>query len=73
MTLTFRSVMGAHAPTRAARQASHVPAWVLAEARLVRALPAPRTGMLRQLAALAIAWGCFFAALVSLIVTWAWL
>ena len=57
--------MGAHAPTRAARQASHVPPWVIAEARLVRALPAARTGMLRQLAELALAWSLSLAAVAA--------
>lgn len=65
MTLTMRSVMGAPTLARSARQPSHVPAWVLAEARLVRALPPPRTGMLRQLAGLAIAWSLSIAAMAA--------
>jgi len=59
--------MGAHVPARAARQASHVPPWVIAEARLVSALPAPRTGLLRQLARLALAWSLSLAATAAFI------
>ena len=63
MTLTFASVMGAPVAPRPSRQPSHVPPWVVAEARLVRALPAPRTGMIRQLLAWLFAASCaFFAA-----------
>lgn len=73
MTLTMRSVMGADLPRRSARQPSHVPPWILAGARLVRALPPPRRGMLRQLLALALAWGAFFAVLVSMVAVWSFL
>ncbi len=58
MTLTFASVMGAPVAPRPSRQPSHVPPWVVAEARLVRALPAPRTGMIRQLLAWSFAASC---------------
>lgn len=71
MTLTFSSVMGAPAVPRPSRQPSHVPPWIVAEARLARALPAPRTGMIRQLLWSALMGVGFFAALVSLVVTWA--
>ena len=63
MTLTFRSLPFAPVAPRPSRQPSHVPPWVVAEARLVRALPAPRTGMIRQLLAWLFAASCaFFAA-----------
>lgn len=62
MTLTFTSVMGAPVATRPSRQPSHVPPWVVAESRLVRALPPPRQGMLRQLLAWLFAASCAFSA-----------
>lgn len=71
MTITFCSVMGAPVTPRPSRQPSHVPSWVVAEARLVRALPAPRRGMIRQLLWSALMGVGFFAALVSIVVTWA--
>lgn len=71
MTLTFASVMGAPVAPRPSRQPSHVPPWLVAEARLVRALPAPRRGMIRQLLWSTLMGFGFFAALVSLVVTWA--
>lgn len=58
MTLTFASIMGAPVTPRTPRQPSHVPPWVVAEARLVRALPEPRRGMIRQLLAWSIAASC---------------
>ena len=63
MTLTFTSVMGAPVAPRPSRQPSHVPPWLVTEARLVRALPPPRQGMLRELLAWLLAASCaFFAA-----------
>lgn len=63
MVITFASIMGAPVAPRPSRQPSHVPPWVVAEARLVRALPAPRRGMIRQLLAWLLAASCaFFAA-----------
>ncbi|MEY2714895.1 MAG: hypothetical protein RIT24_1238 [Planctomycetota bacterium] len=58
MTLTFRSLPFAPVTPRPSRQPSHVPPWLVAEARLVRALPAPRTGMIRQLLAWSLATSC---------------
>jgi hypothetical protein len=58
VTLTFASVMGAPVTPRPSRQPSHVPPWLVAEARLVRALPAPRAGMIRQLLAWSLATSC---------------
>lgn len=67
--LTMRSVMGAPTLARSARQPSHVPPWVIAEARIVNALPAPRTGMLRQLLGTALAWSLSIAAVAFCIAT----
>jgi hypothetical protein len=58
VTLTFASVMGAPITPRTPRQPSHVPPWLVAEARIVRALPAPRRGMIRQLLAWLLAASC---------------
>lgn len=49
MLISFASIAREHAPmARARRQPSHVPAWVLAEARLVDALPSPRPRLVRD-------------------------
>lgn len=49
MVLSFASIARESSPTiDARRQTSHVPAWVVAEARLVDALPRPRPRLVRD-------------------------
>lgn len=49
MILAFQSIAHTSAPSVGARrQSSHVPAWVVAEARLVDALPTPRPRLVRD-------------------------
>jgi hypothetical protein len=49
MVLSFASIARTSAPTIGARrQPSHVPAWLVAESRLVDALPSPRPRLVRD-------------------------
>ena len=49
MILAFHSLAQASAPSVGARrQPSHVPAWLVAESRLVDALPSPRPRLVRD-------------------------
>jgi len=49
MVVSFSSIARTSAPSVGARrQPSHVPAWVVAEARLVDALPLPRPRLVRD-------------------------
>ena len=49
MILAFHSVASTSTPTTGARRhPSHVPAWLVAESRLVDALPSPRPRLVRD-------------------------
>lgn len=69
MIITFASLMGAPIVPRPQRQPSHVPPWVIAEARIVRALPPPRTGMVRRAIGHAIAWSLTAGACLACLAT----
>lgn len=66
MILAFHSVAHTSTPTIGARrQPSHVPAWVVAEARIVRALPP----LVRRAIGHAIAWSLTAGACLACLAT----
>ena len=69
MIIAFRSLPFAPIVPRPSRQPSHVPTWVIAEARIVRALPPPRAGMVRRAIGHAIAWSLTACACIACIAT----
>ena len=69
MIIAFRSLPSAPIVPRPPRQPSHVPTWVITEARIVRALPPPREGMVRHAIGHAIAWSLTAGACLACLAT----